>query len=279
MGCLGSNTKSGAVGEILDKLDKNWELIQQQFNSQQLEDEKKGIIKERHDALQKELNDKNDNENKLSIVKTYNGKELDVDNRLIKNQNEKMKKLFDCALELAKELKEKMKKELEEKIGKAPSMTVNALKSQLNEMVGLNPFDFLNSDFGKPLKSALEKKGLSKAAMDGYKETLKVQRKERRLVERGEFAIDQNEFPEEEVKKVNEYWNNKEKLSQNINDCINIENAIEKISNINDKIELCKNKKNFEVKLKYNEEQFENYLKEMKKFGYVMMKKIYKKTK
>ena len=111
MGCLGSNTKSGAVGEILDKLDKNWELIQQQFNSQQLEDEKKGIIKERHDALQKELNDKNDNENKLSIVKTYNGKELDVDNRLIKNQNEKMKKLFDCALELAKELKEKMKKE------------------------------------------------------------------------------------------------------------------------------------------------------------------------
>ena len=199
MGCLGSNTKSGAVGEILDKLDKNWELIQQQFNSQQLDDEKKGIIKERHDALQKELNDKNDKENKLSIVKTYNGKELDVDNRLIKNQNEKMKKLFDCALELAKELKEKMKKELEEKIGKAPSMTVNALKSQLNEMVGLNPFDFLNSDFGKPLKSALEKKGLSKAAMDGYKETMKVQRKERRLVERGEFAIDQNEFPEEEV--------------------------------------------------------------------------------
>ena len=71
----------------------------------------------------------------------------------------------------------------------------------------------------------------------------------------------------ERGKKVNEYWNNKEKLSQNINDCINIENTIEKISNINDKIEFCKNKKNFEVKLKYNEEQFENYLKEMKKFG------------
>lgn len=199
MGCLGSKTKSGPVEEILDKLDKNWELIQQQFNSEQLDTEKKGIINERHDELQKELNGKNDKENKLKIVKTYNAKELDVDNRLIKNQNEKMKKLFDLGLELANELKEKSLKELNEKISKAPSMTINVLKSQLAEMTNLNPFDFLNSDFGKPLKSALEKKGLSKASMDSYKDTLKLQRKERRLVERGEFAIDQNEFPEEEV--------------------------------------------------------------------------------
>ena len=92
-----------------------------------------------------------------------------------------------------------MVKELEEKISKAPSMTVKVLKSQLTDMTGLSPQKFLESDFGKPLREALEKKGLSKAAVDGYKETLKVERKERRFKERGEFNINVNEFPDEEV--------------------------------------------------------------------------------
>ena len=35
--------------------------------------------------------------------------------------------------------------------------------------------------------------------MDGFKETLKVKRKDRRLKERGEFNINVNEFPDEEV--------------------------------------------------------------------------------
>ena len=78
-------------------------------------------------------------------------------------------------------------------------MTVQVLKNQLSEMTGLSPQKFLESDFGKPLREALEKKVLSKAAVDGYKETLKLQRKERRLKERGEFNINVNEFPDEEV--------------------------------------------------------------------------------
>ena len=195
-GCANNLTKKGPVSEILQKLEENYELILKQCDSTLLESEKTKIIEERHAALEK-VKDKPDE--MMKVVKEYNAKELEMDNKLIANENERMKLLYKLGLDLAAELKEKMVKELEEKISKAPSMTVQVLKSQLNEMTGFSPQEFLQSDFGKPLREALEKKGLSKAAVDGYKETLKLQRKERRLKERGEFNINVNEFPDEEV--------------------------------------------------------------------------------
>ena len=196
MGCGGSVTKSGPVEEILQKLEENYKLILKQCDKTLLESEKTKVIEERHAELEK-VKDKPDE--MMKVVKEYNGKELEMDNKLIANENERMKLLYKLGLDLAAELKDKMVKELEEKISKAPSMTVQVLKNQLSEMTGLSPQKFLQSDFGKPLREALEKKGLSKAAVDGYKETLKIQRKDRRLKERGEFNINVNEFPDEEV--------------------------------------------------------------------------------
>ena len=196
MGCGGSVTKSGPVEEILQKLEENYELILKQCDKTLLESDKAKVIEERHAELEKV---KDNPEEMMKVVKEYNDKELEMDNKLIANENERMKLLYKLGLDLAAELKEKMVKELEEKISKAPSMTVQVLKNQLSEMTGLSPQKFLESDFGKPLREALEKKGLSKAAMDGYKTTLKAQRKERRLKERGEFNINVNEFPDEEV--------------------------------------------------------------------------------
>ena len=196
MGCGGSVTKSGPVGEILQKLEDNYQLILKQCDKTLLESDKAKVIEERHAELEKV---KDNPEEMMKVVKEYNDKELEKDNKLIANENERMKLLYKLGLDLAAELKEKMVKELEEKISKAPSMTVKVLKSQLTDMTGLSPQKFLESDFGKPLREALEKKGLSKAAMDGYKTTLKAQRKERRLKERGEFNINVNEFPDEEV--------------------------------------------------------------------------------
>ena len=196
MGCGGSITKKGPVSEILQKLEENYELILKQCDKTSLESEKTKVIEERHAELEK-VKDKPDE--MMKVVKDYNAKELEMDNKLIENENERMKLLYKLGLDLAAELKDKMVKELEEKISKAPSMTVQVLKNQLNEMTGSSPQKFLQSDFGKPLREALEKKGLSKAAVDGYKETLKVQRKERRSKERGEFNINVNEFPDEEV--------------------------------------------------------------------------------
>ena len=196
MGCGGSITKKGPIAEILQKLDENYELIKKQCNNEKLELEKKGIILLRHAALEKV---KDNPEQMMIVVKEFNKTELDMDNKLIANENERMKLLYKLGLDLAAELKDKMVKELEEKISKAPSMTVQVLKNQLSEMTGLSPQKFLQSDFGKPLREALEKKGLTKAAVEGYKASLKVQRKERRSKERGEFNINVNEFPDEEV--------------------------------------------------------------------------------
>ena len=196
MGCGGSVTKSGPVGEILQKLEDNYQLILKQCDKTLLESDKAKVIEERHAELEKV---KDNPEEMMKVVKEYNDKELEMDNKLIANENERMKLLYKLGLDLAAELKEKMIKELEEKISKAPSMTVQVLKSQLNEMTGFSPQEFLQSDFGKPLREALEKKGLNKAYMDGFKETLKLKRKDRRLKERGEFNINVNEFPDEEI--------------------------------------------------------------------------------
>ena len=195
-GCANNLTKKGPVSEILQKLEENYDLILKQCDSTLLESEKTKIIEERHAALEK-VKDKPDE--MMKVVKEYNDKELEKDNKIIENENEKMKLLYKLGLDLAAELKDKMVKELEEKISKAPSMTVQVLKSQLNEMTGFSPQEFLQSDFGKPLREALEKKGLNKAYMDGFKETLKLKRKDRRLKERGEFNINVNEFPDEEI--------------------------------------------------------------------------------
>ena len=195
-GCANNLTKKGPVSEILQKLEENYDLILKQCDSTLLESEKTKIIEERHAELEK-VKDKPDE--MMKVVKEYNAKELEMDNKLIANENERMKLLYKLGLDLAAELKEKMVKELEEKISKAPSMTVQVLKNRLSEMTGLSPQKFLQSDFGKPLREALEKKGLNKAYMDGFKETLKVKRKDRRLKERGEFNINVNEFPDEEV--------------------------------------------------------------------------------
>ena len=196
MGCGGSVTKSGPVEEILQKLEENYELILKQCDKTSLESEKTKVIEERHAELEK-VKDKPDE--MMKVVKEYNAKELEMDNKLIANENERMKLLYKLGLDLAAELKEKMVKELEEKISKAPSMTVQVLKKKLSEMTDLSPQKFLESDFGKPLREALAKKGLSKAAVEGYKGNLKVQRKDRRFKERGEFNINVNEFPDEEV--------------------------------------------------------------------------------
>ena len=196
MGCGGSVTKSGPVEEILQKLEENYKLILKQCDKTLLESEKTKVIEERHAELEK-VKDKPDE--MMKVVKEYNAKELEMDNKLIANENERMKLLYKLGLDLAAELKDKMVKELEEKISKAPSMTVQVLKKKLSEMTDLSPQKFLESDFGKPLREALAKKGLSKAAVEGYKGNLKVQRKDRRLKERGEFNINVNEFPDEEV--------------------------------------------------------------------------------
>jgi len=178
----------------------------------------------------------------------------------------------DCKVCSLKKIKNKKKEKLEENIKNLENLS-NKIEQTIKELkIMLEKIDKNKEELKTKIKETFAKmrNEINKREDELLLETDKLFEEmflDEKTVKKNEKLTHEIKIYLERGKKVNEYWNNKEKLSQNINDCINIENTIEKISNINDKIEFFKNKKNFEVKLKYNEEQFENYLKEMKKFG------------
>ena len=72
----------------------------------------------------------------------------------------------------------------------------------------------------------------------------------------------------EKGKKINKEWNEKEKINLYLNDCINIENNIEEINFINEKIE--KYNSNNDIKISFVPEEnreIENFLEIIKTFG------------
>ena len=69
MGCGGSVTKSGPVGEILQKLEDNYQLILKQCDKTSLESDKAKVIEERHAELEKV---KDNPEEMMKVVKEYN---------------------------------------------------------------------------------------------------------------------------------------------------------------------------------------------------------------
>jgi len=69
----------------------------------------------------------------------------------------------------------------------------------------------------------------------------------------------------EKGKLIDEQWNNNN-LKSLINDCLNIENSINYINNINEKLKKC-NSLDFEIKFSPGEDEFNKYLEELKKFG------------
>ena len=88
-----------------------------------------------------------------------------------------------------------------------------------------------------------------------------------KIVKKSEKIPQEKKIYLEKVKKINDEWKDKNKLSSIINDCINIENIISDINNINDIIKNCKEKQNYEVKLKPNEDDLEKDLEIFKKYG------------
>ena len=77
-------------------------------------------------------------------------------------------------------------------------MAKRAINSQIEQVKKYSAKEFLNSEFGKPLKTALEKQGLRDKYLKDYIKKLEDERKERRAAERKEFGISKNEFPPED---------------------------------------------------------------------------------
>jgi len=199
MGCLGGagmgpdiDLKIDGLDEMLTELGAECVKIEAKFPDLLLKQEKDELLTKRHDGLQKSKDE--------PTIKDFNGKELDIDNKLIKNKLDKMKEQYELGLKMAKKAKEKLVGKLEQQLQKATSAVVKKLVGeQLSKVKELSPAKFLDSEFGKPIKDALEKQGLSQAALTTYKDGLRNERTDRRKKERDEFSIKQNEWPDEEM--------------------------------------------------------------------------------
>ena len=77
-------------------------------------------------------------------------------------------------------------------------MAKKAINTQIEQVNSSGPKEFLDTEFGKPLKTALEKYGMSQVVLQNAMNGLKEERKKRREAERTKYKISQNEFPPED---------------------------------------------------------------------------------
>ena len=185
------------IAKILATLDLKVEEYQEVFEKEAKE------AKDAFDKQQKERKEKLDdlkNKNEKiteEVIKDLNKKELEVEIGFLTNQVDKMHYIFSIGLELVEPIRKVTLDKLMEKAKTAPAITLNKINSQIEEIKSYPILEFLNSTYGKVLRDALEKKGMSATILKGFKNKLFKERKERRKVERDLYGIDKNEFDDE----------------------------------------------------------------------------------
>ena len=196
MSCL--NTMPPEIEELLKEVTKRGDEITEKFliEAGKKQAEKEEILKERHQKVSEA--DKNNTEALNKLLLDYNKKEIEKDKELIENEVEKLHCIYEMGLDLSDKLKEITLDQLKKKLDDAPELAKRAINSQIEQVKKYTPKEFLNSEFGKPLKTALEKQGLRDKYLKDYIQKLEDERKERRAAERKEFGISKNEFPPED---------------------------------------------------------------------------------
>ena len=186
------------VEDLLNKVkDKAPDIIKNfVINEEKIKNEFTQLL-EKRDKDVGEAKNKNEEELK-KLLKKYNEKELDVEKEKISNEVEKMHCLWELGLELTEPLKNYTLKELQKKLDKAKGPFKKAVDSQINQVKAFSPKEFLNSPFGKPLKTALIKQGMSKTLLEDFKKQLLKDRKERRKKEKEKHLHVKNINLEEE---------------------------------------------------------------------------------
>ena len=185
--------------KILATLDKKVEEYQKVFEKEANE------AKKAFEDQQKERKNTLDNWKKESKeiseqdIRKLNKKEFEVEVKFLVNQLDKMHYIFSIALELIEPIKKVTIDKLMERAKSAPAMTLNKINSQIEEIKSFPPLEFYNATYGKVLRQAVEKKGMSKTVLNGYRNKLSKERKERRKVERDLYNIEKNEFDDEEM--------------------------------------------------------------------------------
>ena len=198
MGCLGLGVDP-EIAKILGTLDIKMEEYHKVFvdGVKKAKDKQEKQLKERKEELQ-QLKQKNQ-EITEEVIKKLNKIELDVEIDLLTNQVDKMHYIFSIGLELVEPIRKVTLDKLIEKSKKAPAMTLRTIQNQIDEVKNIPIIEFLNSTYGKVLREALEKKGMSATLLKSFKNQLFKERGQRRKVEREEFGIKTNEFDDESM--------------------------------------------------------------------------------
>ena len=198
MGCLGFGVDP-EIAKILGTLDIKMEEYHKVFVDQvkKAKDKQEKQLKERKEELQ-QLKQKNQ-EITEEVIKKLNKAELDVEIDLLANQVDKMHYIFSIGLELVEPIRKVTLDKLIEKSKTAPAMTLRTIQNQIDEVKNIPIIEFLNSTYGKVLREALEKKGMSATLLKSFKNQLFKERGQRRKVEREEFGIKTNEFDDESM--------------------------------------------------------------------------------
>ena len=170
------------------------------IQKQLIEKEKEELLNERDKKVGEAKEQGMQQDQLKELLMSYNKKELNIEKKLISNEVDKMHSLWELCLDLSKPLKDYTLKELNKKLDKAKDPLRKVIESQINDVKAYSPKQFLNSPFGKPLKSALIKQGMSKNLLTDFKKDLLKQRKERRKNERTKYKdfVKVNEFPPED---------------------------------------------------------------------------------
>ena len=198
MGCLGLGVDP-EIAKILGTLDIKMEEYHKVFvdGVKKAKDKQEKQLKERKEELQ-QLKQKNQ-EITEEVIKKLNKAELDVEIDFLANQVDKMHYIFSIGLELVEPIRKVTLDKLIEKSKSAPAMTLRTIQNQIDEVKNIPIIEFLNSTYGKVLREALEKKGMSATLLKSFKNQLFKERGQRRKVEREEFGIKTNEFDDESM--------------------------------------------------------------------------------
>ena len=197
MGCLGFGVDPD-IAKILGTLDIKYEQAIEIFNNsvKKAKDEQEKQLETRKKELAKL---KENNQLTEEKIKKLNKDELEVEIKFLENEVDRMHYIYTVGLELVEPIRKVTLDKLMEKAKSAPAITLNKINQEIEEVKKIPAIEFLNSTYGKLLKEALEKKGMSATLLKSFKNQLLKERKQRRKVEREEFGIEKNEFDDENM--------------------------------------------------------------------------------
>ena len=187
------------ISKLLASLDSKIEEYDKTFNkeAEKVKKAQEDQLKKRKEKLT-ELKEKNE-EITEQTIKDLNKDELKVEIDLLANAVDKIHYIFSVGKELVEPLRKITLDKLMEKAKSAPAMAIKKINEQIEEVKKIPVIDFIDSTYGKVLKDALEKKGMSATFFKGFKNDLFKERQKRRKAEKKEFNLKVNEFDDENI--------------------------------------------------------------------------------